>query len=136
MIILSVDTTELDQAVAKLQLPPNQQLTPLIPTLRGIADQVTRRAQQYPPERPGQRYRRTETLKRAWRRDEGMFFDGGFVVTVSNATPYAPFVQGDNQAWMHKGRWESVTEISGVMEPIGEAEIAANMDALIRGLGL
>ncbi len=58
----------------------------------------------YPPERPGQKYKRTYKLQRGWRASptpEG--------AKIENVSGYATFVVGDpdggGQAWMHKGRW-------------------------------
>lgn len=59
----------------------------------------------YPPERPGQRYRRTGKLGESWKQRQY----GRYHVSFTNATPYAQYVVGDGegnkQAWMHTGRW-------------------------------
>jgi len=59
----------------------------------------------YPPERPGQRYRRTGELGDSW----GQRQYGRYHVTFHNKTPYASYVVGDSegkgQAWMHRDRW-------------------------------
>lgn len=66
-----------------------------LPRLRGKA---------YPPERPGQRYRRTYRLRDSW---QAQPTPGG--ATITNNRPGAVFVigdwQGGGQAWMHVGRW-------------------------------
>lgn len=60
----------------------------------------------YPPRRPLQKYVRTYRLRNAW-----MINKRGAKTTLSNDTPYAPYVKGDNtQAWMHRGRWLTVSE--------------------------
>lgn len=58
----------------------------------------------YPPTRPAQRYIRTFTLRRNWVwRSWGI--TQGKTYALYNKTPYAIFVQGLRQAWMHVGRW-------------------------------
>jgi hypothetical protein len=59
----------------------------------------------YPATRPGQRYKRTRRLKRGWRSRRLNSMEA----EIFNQTPYASFVVGDSsgqdQAWMHRGRW-------------------------------
>ena len=58
----------------------------------------------YPPERPGQRYKRTGRLGRSWK-----VSTRGQSVIIENTAPYSGYVVGDGkgqgQAWMHKDRW-------------------------------
>lgn len=75
------------------------------------ADTIVEEAQIYPPERPGQRYVRKERLKRAWRRGDARRDGGSLVVNVTNDTPYGLFVQGDEQAEIHRGRWKKLRTI-------------------------
>ncbi len=62
------------------------------------------RAMPYPPERPGQKYKRTGLLRRSWHADPTP--DGA---RIYNDRPGVVFVIGDwmggGQAWMHIGRW-------------------------------
>jgi hypothetical protein len=70
--------------------------------------------QTYVKKRPGQRYKRTFTLKRKWRVAIKILATG-FSAITTNATPYTHHVVGKpdlrtkaggkGQAWMHKGRW-------------------------------
>jgi len=54
-------------------------------------------------------YRRTGTLGRKWKtRVTGADRIQGI---VENPTPYAPMVQGDEQAAIHRGRWEPASKI-------------------------
>jgi len=84
------------------------------PALRKVSKQARRlligELTQYPPERPGQTYERTYKLQRGWERatpaDQGRGFQ------IINAIPYVPLVQGDQQAWMHVGRWTPASEIA------------------------
>ncbi len=62
----------------------------------------------YPPVPPKSKYQRTGQLGRGWiQRTEG----AQGVVRLENVTPYAPWVQGYQQAWMHVGRWETVEQV-------------------------
>ena len=78
----------------------------------------------YPPTRSGQKYKRTRRLKRGWeaRRVKSSQW------TISNRAQakgrvYPGFVVGDNQAWMHKGRWWIASE-----------EIEAKIPNLVKAL--
>lgn len=106
-------TIELDGATEIIRgLEGLTDLAPLVPTLEQIGSEVRERARQYPPELPNQRYVRTETLKRGWRVEDAVFIAGMVTVEVTNAVEYAPFVQGDDQKFIHKGRWETDTLIA------------------------
>lgn len=68
----------------------------------------------YPPPPSGSTYRRTGTLGRTWTAARPQFKASGtlFEGRIGNATPYANYVQkADDQAWMHKGRWQTETEV-------------------------
>jgi hypothetical protein len=56
----------------------------------------------YPP--PRGTYVRTYRLRRGWQQAPTRIDAEG--VAFTNPVPYASFVQGDRQAWMHVGRWE------------------------------
>lgn len=69
----------------------------------------------YPPERPGQKYRRTGTLRASWSWHQ----QGNNAIRFENTAaqqgpPYAIYVVGDasgqRQAWMHVGRWWKARE--------------------------
>lgn len=59
----------------------------------------------YPPERPGQRYRRTGKLGGSW----GTRQAGRLQRSIYNTAVYSVYVvgnaEGSGQAWMHRGRW-------------------------------
>jgi hypothetical protein len=81
-------------------------------TLTRIANDYMARMQidlnHYPPVPPRSKYQRTGTLGRGWlHRVEG----AQGIVRLENVTPYAPWVQGYQQAWMHVGRWETVEQV-------------------------
>jgi hypothetical protein len=69
---------------------------------------------EYPPEREGQRYRRTFHLQGGWDEAEPTFTPrwDGFDARLENPTTYGPYVQGGpdetpHQAWMHLDRWNT-----------------------------
>ena len=74
---------------------------------------------QYPAERPGQKYVRTGLLGRAWEDAKPAYAgSNGFSILAtytnmagSTKVPYASYVQGTPQAWMHAGRWQSAEQI-------------------------
>lgn len=73
------------------------------------ARELVRQARIYPPERPGQHYRRTFRFRRGWRIIPARFIGGDLTVRVENATPYAREVVADDfgrgQSGYHIGRW-------------------------------
>ena len=72
---------------------------------------VLAKHQASPPERPGQRYRRTGRLRAGWK-VEAKLTGNGATLTASNTTDYAKWVQDKpNQAWMHQGRWDTSQDI-------------------------
>lgn len=70
------------------------------------------KATSYPAKRPGQTYQRTGNLANRWAADK----QGVGVWAISNRADYSGFVVGDEQAFMHKGRWWQA-------RPVIEAEI-------------
>jgi hypothetical protein len=93
----------------------------------------------YPPERPGQRYVRTGDLGRGWTQTPQRFAAQGAAIAlrVTNPVPYAQYVQGQKQAWMHKGRWDTVQAVldhnRSAIVKAGETAIAAAADRIARG---
>lgn len=106
--LVSVDhLPEVQDAIKKL----GNGIQPLLRTVSGQARRLLIDAlSEYPAERPGQKYVRTEALKRGWQRASPIDQGRGFQLV--NATPYAGLVQGDDQAWMHKDRWQKASEIA------------------------
>lgn len=100
----------------------SQKITDLPRGVRGIATEEAAKAlignereglQYYPTTRPGQTYRRTYNLRFGWRVSN---WGDKTKVKVQNDVPYVPYVQGDElQAWMHKGRWRTVSQIITAM---------------------
>lgn len=93
--------------------------------LEAGGDEIVTEARVYPPQRPGQRYRRTEDLKRGWRRTDARRDAGALVVDVENPVAYGSFVQGDDQAPVHRGRWKRLKVIGQDQLPAIRARASA-----------
>ena len=72
---------------------------------------IVRRMKIYPPPPATSRYVRTYQLQHGWTitsRADGY--------TISNTTPYTKYVVGNaygqEQAWMHQGRWQLLRDVS------------------------
>lgn len=78
------------------------------------------RMQKYPPERPGQKYRRTFRFRAGWRINSIPDSPAQTGWQVTNVVPYAKYpvgnAYGEGQAWMHVGRWN-------LFRDVAEAEI-------------
>lgn len=84
--------------------------------IRTIMNRIVRRMQAYPPERPGQKYKRTGRLFYSWKIEE---IGQGYRVENTakrRGRGYAGYVVGNaygtGQAWMHKGRWLLVRDVT------------------------
>jgi hypothetical protein len=96
----------------------------------------------YPPERPGQRYKRTGRLGRSWK-----VSTRGQSVIIENTAPYSGYVVGDGagqrQAWMHRGRWwlmrdmvdEKRPELKRMMVQMLTRQLKSNRPAIARAAG-
>ena len=78
--------------------------------IRDALERARKKITKYPPERPGQTYRRTGTYRRAWRVKRGAGFMYSLVgQAIQRGRDYTKFVGGDaagaGQAWFHAGRW-------------------------------
>jgi len=94
------------------------------------------RAAVYPSPPGGSTYRRMGTLGRLWRggRPVVNFGGGGASVegTISNATPYGPFVQSPaEQAYMHRGRWQTTEDV--IRDSVGDVDalVSEAVDAIL-----
>jgi hypothetical protein len=79
--------------------------------LEGAGDDIAKEARVEPPERPNQRYIRKHKLSGSWHRSPARRTAGAVEVDVSNPTEYGPFVQGEDQAEIHRGRWKKLKTI-------------------------
>ena len=86
--------------------------------LRTILERAKRIMEEYPAERPGQKYKRTGRFFRGWRIEQ---ISGSKGYTLKNVAmfrgnAYPQYVVGDaygtSQAWMHKGRWPNFRDVT------------------------
>lgn len=123
-----IDIPHLPEVAAKIKQLGNG----IQPALRSVSGQARRilidALSQYPEERPGQKYVRTNALGRGWQRSTPIDQGRGFQLV--NAVRYAGIVQGDDQGWAFRGRWQKASEIAHDHEE----EILALYEAAIEGL--
>lgn len=97
----------------------------LEPETKKWADQTAKTLRQtpYPARRPGQTYTRKGKLTGSWRHEQRGAGVWSIVNRASNnGQPYAQWVVGDNQSWMHRGRWWKARDIiEGRMPKLIEA---------------
>lgn len=86
--------------------------------IEAILNDIAADAATYPPELPGQRYRRTNALHDEWLdADPVMDLQGDTLAgALTNATSYGPYVQGEDQAAIHAGRWRTTDAIMAAWE--------------------
>jgi hypothetical protein len=98
---------------------------------------------EYPAPPAGSTYERTFELKRGWaearafgRGTGGQFSVGAGtqMVTLTNAVEYVPLVQGDRQARVHQGRWQTIRDVEGKVGPLAKRSIGAARDRAARRL--
>lgn len=80
--------------------------------LEGAADDIIPVLKQYPSERAGQTYVRTYQLRDNWRKGAVQRIVRAVSVNIENPTAYGPFVMGEEQAEIHRGRWPTVRKIA------------------------
>jgi hypothetical protein len=106
----TVDIQHLAEVQAKIKALGNG----IQPALRSVSGQARRLLVQdlsaYPPERSDQTYQRTGELGRGWERATPLDQGQGFQLV--NPSEHARWTQGDDQAWMHKGRWRTARQIA------------------------
>src|SRR5688572_6370219 len=106
----------IDEAIASLQ---QLSLEGLRPTLTDLLADIASDAATYPPERSGQRYQRTYTLRDGWLDAEPVFSGGGaeLSATLTNSVPYAADVMGDGvQGVFFADRWRTDQQIADSWE--------------------
>lgn len=79
--------------------------------MRAAAEDIVDRMQDYPPERPKQKYKRTFLFRKSWKITKTASGNRVSNTATRKGKHYPPFVVGtatqpDAQAWMHKGRWK------------------------------
>lgn len=107
----------------------------LKPALSKSMDKILSLLKKYPPPLPNQRYVRTGNLGRSWQSRVTSVGSNQFSSTmrgeVRNSMRYASFVQGSNQANIHKGRWITADQaVDQVDDEIG-ADIISVIDKVL-----
>ncbi len=110
MIDLTFETTG-DTAVIQ-RLDALERVIDTTPPVDAIKEVALPILQFYPPERAGQKYRRSEDLKRGWAASPS-----GDVIALENTVDYAGLVYSDaDQADVHKDRWPTQTQLRTQLE--------------------
>ena len=99
------------------------------PPLSELSDAVLPILRAYPPERDGQRYTRTENLKRGWAANPS-----GTIITYENPVDYAGLVYSDeDQAEVHKDRWPKISTLRTRVLPVALNVYREWIERLVRG---
>jgi hypothetical protein len=91
-------------------------LSGLVPAHTSAMELLRYAAQDYPAEPAGSRYTRSYTLRGGWGQPEVDLAGDTITGLLENRVSYAVWVQGDDQATMHQGRWETAGDIVGRLE--------------------
>lgn len=114
-------TVRIDSAVvrAALKRAPRQISRAMVAGMEDATTYLLGEVKAYPSKPSGSRYRRTNTLKRSWRRsvdNRGRLsaFGGrirGIVDSDGSIAPYNRYVQDERQqARVHRGRWDNTAQ--------------------------
>jgi len=95
-VVKKLDPKEMDQAIAV--------------ALTGAAETLQADMETYPPKPATSRYVRTFNLMHSW--NHMITRNPLSAIIGSFGVPYAHWVQGEDQAWMHVGRWQTVTQVA------------------------
>lgn len=114
--MLSYAWQGMEEAMGRLQRLSS--LSGLDSEIEQGADTIATALAEEPAERPGQRYRRTHKLSGGWKRSDARRTGRSVLVDVTNETPYGLWVQGEDQAEVHRGRWKK-------LKVVGEEKIGA-----------
>lgn len=101
----------------------------LVPDFEAGGDVFLNAARTYPAERPGQAYVRSGGLGDAWARATSAD-PTAITIDITNPTAYGSLVYGDSngdQAFMHAGRWPTV---SGLVTDSEAAVVAVIEDGI------
>lgn len=124
---ITIELVGADALIAALQREPE--------LARPILEQTTRAAlldfldplTDYPAAIPSSRYRRTGDLGRLWTtaQPEIHVQSTGFEGALGNARPGAEYVQGEDQASIHAGRWPTVRQVAEERQGLIQARYQA-----------
>lgn len=97
-------------------------------TLQRWSRRLVQDLARYPSPPSGSTYRRTGTLGRAWNTESTYLRH-----VIGNNVRYATYVQGPEQAWMHRGRWLTAEEaVTGHLPEIAQ-DIAEDVARVLGG---
>jgi hypothetical protein len=125
MIQVAVDLSGIDALLRNLRDSEAVAERELGKAVASVLDEARDAAAQYPPELPNQVYIRTGDLGEAWATAQPLTARTGDTVTVrlQNLTPYAGYVQDEeDQAAIHRGRWDTTAQIMRDVDPLAQAE--------------
>lgn len=107
----------------------------LQPAADAILSMLYSHIRPYPPERPGQRYQRTNDLGNSWLIEDGPGSTGDEELgrVVSYGPGYNALVQDENeQAGIHAGRWQTVQSVARDREQQAQEIVEAVIAALLQ----
>jgi len=96
-----------------------------------VMDELAGDAADYPTPPPGSTYVRTNTLGDGWLSGQTLFSQSGPTMLEAvreNATPYGPYVQGEAQAKVHRGRWRTTEQMMDAWEDRVAQAVEAGID--------
>lgn len=106
----SITYKNLQEVIDGFQALPRYVGADVRDSLTPVIDDLKQALAIYPAERPGQRYVRTGDLGRGWTEAKPQFVlkaGGAIDMRLTNPVDYTDLVQGERQAWMHAGRWQT-----------------------------
>ena len=131
---LTVEVRGLDKLQRKFNMSNKVVRRESSDAMEKAAALVHDRAGTYPAQPAASSYVRTGSLGRAFaHRVEA--YGGGVKGYVSNSMPYASYVRGEDQAWMHAGRWATMKQIVEQKQGQIESFFRQAMQKLARFLG-
>lgn len=80
------------------------------------AHNIIREVRHYPPPPPNSRYVRTYQLQTNWQLIGPHQLGGGLVMYITNDTPYAVYVQGNQQTWFHAQNGWQILDTEEVLQ--------------------
>jgi hypothetical protein len=115
----SITQKGLDEILRGLNALPQYVGDDVRDSLKPVVDDMKDRLAIYPAQRAGQRYVRSGDLGRGWVNAQPQFVvrgGGGVDMRLENRVDYAGWVQGEAQAWMHAGRWQTAASVLTAFE--------------------
>lgn len=131
---MTIQITEhgIGDAIALLQ---GIQLARLRGAIADLLRDMAADAGDYPPQRAGSRYRRTDALHDGWIDTPPMvdLRGGALMGAIVNPVPYGPVVMGaDDQARIHVGHWRTTDAILDAWEDRAADRIEAALGEVIQ----